>query len=368
MNRTDSPGGALDASITLRLGHLDLDVELRANPGEVLALLGPNGSGKTTTLRVLAGLEAIDDGRVVIGDRIVDDPGRNVFVQPEHRHVSMMFQDHLLFPHMDLVDNVAFGLRANGIDRQTAGRRATEWLTRVGLGEHIRSRPGAVSGGQAQRAALARALVRDPALLLLDEPLSALDVGTRNSLRRDLRTHLDGFEGATLLVTHDPLDALALADHIAVIEDGRITQHGTLAEVTRSPQTAYVAELMGTNLLRGTASGTSVLVERSGSVTALPPEMTSVVVAEAHHGPVIVLIRPNSITLHRNEPDSSQRNRFQGTVKGLDLLGDRVRVHLDALIPLVAEVTDRAVEELGLVSGSSIWVAFKATDLTVIEL
>ncbi|MEI2640242.1 MAG: ABC transporter ATP-binding protein [Microthrixaceae bacterium] len=368
MNETLDPNVVLDASITLRLGHLDLDVELRANPGEVLALLGPNGSGKTTTLRVLAGLEAIDDGRVVIGGQIVDDPTGNIFVRPEHRQVSMMFQDHLLFPHMNLIDNVAFGLRANGIDKVSARRRATEWLTRVGLAEHIRSRPNVVSGGQAQRAALARALITDPTLLLLDEPLSALDVGTRSSLRRDLRTHLEGFGGATLLVTHDPLDALALADHVAVIEDGRITQQGALGDVTRSPTTAYIAELMGTNLLRGTASGTSVLVERVDSPTGLPPEWASVVVAEIHNGPVIVLIRPNSITLHRNEPDSSQRNRFQGTVSGFDLLGDRVRVHIDAPVPLVAEVTDLAVEELGLVSGSTIWAAFKATDLTVIEL
>jgi len=371
--------GGTDATIGLTLGRLDLEVALAVAPGEVLAVLGPNGSGKTTTLRVLAGLLAVESGRVVIGGVVVDDPLAATFVLPEHRRVGMVFQDHLLFPHLDLTENVAFGLRAKGAGRDDARRRAVDWLDRVGIGELAESRPAAVSGGQAQRAALARALVTEPSLLLLDEPLAALDVTTRTSLRRELRSHLGEFGGASVLVTHDTLDALALADRVIVIEEGRITQAGTLRDVTSTPRTPYVADLMGTNLLSGHAEGTSVVLDADGpavsgeqapgsveEATASAGRAT-VVTAEAHHGPVLVLVRPSSVTLHRDEPTGSPRNRWRGTVTGFDLLGDRVRVRIDGPVPLVAEVTPSAVDDLDLTAGSTVWAAVKATDLTVVD-
>ncbi len=351
------------ADIGLRLGRLDLGATVEVRSGEVLAVLGPNGSGKSTLLRCLAGLRAIDTGRIELAGAVVDDPATSTFVVPERRHVGVVFQDHLLFPHKDLTANVAFGLRARGVDRREADRRAAEWLGRVGLAGLERSRPGAVSGGQAQRAALARALITDPDLLLLDEPLSALDVGTRTGLRRDLRRHLGEFGGATVIVTHDALDALALADRVVVLEDGRVTQHGTLADVTGTPRTPYVAELMGTNLLLGRAAGVVVeLVGATGGGTG-----ASVTVAEPRTGDVLVLVRPSSVTVSTEEPAGSQRNRWPATVAGFDLLSERIRVRTDGPVPLVAEVTRAAVAELGLVEGSVVWTAVKATDLDVVE-
>ncbi len=351
-------GAATSAEVELDVGRLHLEVSIVVEPGEVLAVLGPNGSGKTTLLRVLAGLLAVDRGHVVVGGAVVDDPGSGRFVLPEHRRVGMVFQDHLLFPHLDLLDNVAFGLRATGAGRDAARSAATTWLDRVGLAGLERSRPRAVSGGQAQRAAVARALVTEPALMLLDEPLSALDVGTRTSLRRDLRTHLTDFGGATALVTHDALDALALADRVVVIEDGSITQSGPLDEVAGSPRTPYIADLMGTNLLAGRAAGNEVVID-GGRAT--------VVVGEPHDGPVLVLVRPSSVTLHRDVPKGSPRNRWPVRVVGFDPLGERVRVRLDGPISLSAEVTPAAIAELGLVDGSDVWAAVKATDTSVVD-
>ncbi len=361
---TGSTVAGVRADVALALGRLQLDVSIEVGPGEVLAILGPNGSGKSTLLRCLAGLRAIDRGRIELGGSVVDEPATGTFVFPERRRVGVVFQDHLLFPNLDLTANVAFGLRAQGLGRREAEARGAEWLRRVGLDGLERSRPRAVSGGQAQRAALARALVTDPAALLLDEPLSALDAGSRAAVRRELRRHLGEFPGATVLVTHDALDALALADRVAVLEDGRVTQSGSLAEVTGTPRTPYVAELMGTNLVAGTAHGTEVVVDDAG--TGASPVAT-VVVGETHHGPVLVLVRPSSVTLQRDEPTGSPRNRWRSTVSGFDLMGDRVRVRLDGPVPLVAEVTAAAVTDMGLVEGTRLWAAVKATDLEVVE-
>jgi molybdate transport system ATP-binding protein len=259
---------SLDASVALTLGRLDLDVTLSVAPGEMVAILGPNGAGKSTVLRALAGLLAIDRGRIAIDDVVVDDPGRSTFVAPERRPIGVVFQDYLLFAHLSALDNVAFGLRARGVGRADARRRAGDWLERVGLGDHAAHRPAALSGGQAQRVALARALATDPRLLLLDEPLAALDVGTRAEVRRDLRRHLQSFDGMRVMVTHDPVDAYALADRVAVVDAGRIVQLGTIAEVTAHPRSRYVASLVGTNLVAGdildgaltTATGARVLL------------------------------------------------------------------------------------------------------------
>lgn len=346
------------AQVDLELGRLRLDAALAVEPGEVVAVLGPNGSGKTTLLRILAGLLAVDRGRVVVGGEVVDDPETGTFVLPELRQVGVVFQDHLLFPHLSLLDNAAFGLRARGVGREEARNAAANWIERLGVGPVRKSRPREVSGGQAQRAALARALVTEPVLLLLDEPLSALDVGTRTSLRRDLRRHLAGFGGSTILVTHDALDALALADRVVVLEDGSVTQSGTLDEVAKSPRTPYVADLMDTNLLAGSCVGNEVALDGSDAV---------VVVAEQHAGPVLVLVRPSSVTVHLDVPEGSPRNRWRARVVGFDPLGERVRVRLDGPVPLHAELTATAVADLGLVEGSDVWLAVKATDITVVD-
>ncbi len=259
---------SLRAHVVVQRGALLVDVDLAVADGEVLAVLGPNGAGKSTVLRVLAGLLAPDGGRVAIdvpgGELVWDDGGRHV---PAHeRPLGMVFQDHLLFPHLSTTDNVAFGLRTRGVPKAQARTAAGEWLARVGLEGFGDRRPTQLSGGQAQRAALARALVGEPRLLLLDEPLSALDARTRLTVRAELRRHLAEFAGCTVLVSHDPVDAMALADRVLVVEDGRVVQEGTPAEVARMPRTDYVARLVGLSLLPGTATGTTVELDGGGQV------------------------------------------------------------------------------------------------------
>ncbi len=346
------------AEISLRLGQLGLRLDLDLAPGEVVALLGPNGAGKTTVLRTLAGLQGIDAGRIELGGHVVDEPGSEIFVQPEHRPVGVVFQDYLLFPHLSVLDNVAFGPRARGSARSAARAEAAEWVERVGMTAYAGSRPSAISGGQAQRVALARALATEPDLLLLDEPLAALDAATRATTRRDLRHHLAEFSGATVIVSHDPLDALALADRVVVLESGSVTQAGPITEVTSRPRTDYVAALLGVNLLRGHADSTAVRIEGSSTV---------VTIAENHSGPTNLLVRPQAVALHGSEPDTSARNVWCCEVTGFDLLGDHVRVHLGGDIGLVADVTPAAVAELGLIEGSEVWASVKATDITAFE-
>ena len=220
------------------------------------------------------------------------------------------------------------------------------------------SRPAELSGGQAQRAALARALAADPQLLLLDEPLAALDAGTRSTVRRDLKRHLNQFDGATVLITHDPLDALALADRVVVLEAGRVTQAGTLADVTTRPRTPYVAELLGVNLLRGHGSDHTVVVSDDGVRSDV-----TVAVGGPVDGDTLALIRPNAVSLHRSPPDTSARNQWRCTIDGFDLLGDRVRVRLAGRFDLVAEITPESVSRLGLIEGAEVWASVKATEI-----
>jgi len=342
------------AQVRVQLGSLDLDAAIDIAPGELVAVLGPNGAGKSTLLRSLAGLQPIDAGRIAIDATVVDD-GDAVFVEPERRPIGVVFQQYLLFEHMSVLENVAFGLRARGTARADARRTAGEWLERVGLSEYASQRPPALSGGQAQRVALARALAADPRLLLLDEPLAALDVGTRASVRRDLRQHLASFDGMRLLVTHDPVDAYALADRVAILEGGRIVQTGTLAEVTARPRSRYVADLVGVNLVRG--------VVRNGVLRT--GDGASVVIADAAPGDSIAVIRPHSVVLTTDAPTSSARNVWPGTIVDIDRLGDRVRVVIDGPIPLAVEITAAALDALHLRPGDPVHAAVKATDIDV---
>jgi molybdate transport system ATP-binding protein len=349
----------LAADVRLRLGELDLALEVEVADGEVVALLGPNGAGKTTALRAIAGLLPLDAGRITVGDRVLDEPATNTFVPTSERPIGVVFQDYLLFPRMTALDNVAFGLRARGLDRSEARARAAGWLERVGLADHAGDRPRRLSGGQAQRVALARALATDPQVLLLDEPLAALDARTRLHVRAELRRHLATFPGARLLVTHDPIDALVLADRIVVLEAGRVSQEGTTADVARRPRSAYVAELVGVNLLLGAAAGDRTVRLPSGAevVTADPLPGTDLAVA----------VRPQAVTLSPHQPEGSARNAWALTVADLEADHDRVRVRLVGPLDLVAEVTPAAVAELDLAPGQELWASVKAVDLAVYE-
>jgi len=346
----------LSVAARVQRGALAVDVDLEVRPGELLAVLGPNGAGKTSLLRAIAGLTPLDGGRIAIDGAVVDDVAAEVFVQPERRPVGVVFQDYLLFGHMSVVENVAFGLRARGMARSAALAAARGWLDRLGVGDRAADRPAVLSGGQAQRVALARALATDPRVLLLDEPLAALDVASRVAVRRDLRNHLASFEGVRVLVTHDPVDAYTLADRVAVIEDGRITQVGTLAEVTAHPRTRYVADLVGVNLVEGR-------VDRGVLTTAAGAH---VVIADATDGPSLAVIRPHSISLVRSAPaGSSVRNQWAATVTEISPLGSRVRVGLVGALPLTAEITLDAVQALSLRPGDTVIAAVKATDIEV---
>ena len=344
----------LVAAVRTTVGELVLDVELEVPAGSTVAVLGPNGAGKTTLLRVLAGLHPLEAGNVVLdGESLVDHP-------PEHRPVAVVFQDHALFPHLSALDNVAFGLRCRGVRRTEAAAQAAAWLARVGLGDRSDDRPAALSGGEAQRVALARALATSPRLLLLDEPMAALDATTRLTTRRDLLRHLADHDGVRLVVTHDPLEAMALADRLVVLEHGQVVQRGTGAELTAHPATAYVADLVGVNLLAGHLADDGVLSVAGSNVrlrTAGPGPT----------GPVSVVFHPRAVALHRNEPEGSPRNVWPGEAVGVDVDRDRARVRVAVApgVEVVAEVTVAAVTELQLAGGGRVWASVKATDLSV---
>jgi molybdate transport system ATP-binding protein len=331
-----------------------LDVAISADPGEVVAVLGPNGAGKSTLLRAAAGLLGVDTGRIELDGVVLDDPDSATFVVPERRRIGVVFQDHRLFPHLRVLDNVAFGLRSRGVPRVQARAEAATWLDRLDLAKLSRRRPSQLSGGQAQRVALARALACEPAALLLDEPLAALDVQTRAEVQGELREHLAGFQGPTLFVTHDPIEALLLASRIVVLEQGRVAQQGTPAEITSRPATPYVARLVGMNLYAGRSSRGVVALDGGGTL----------VVQDAVDGRVLVALRPSALTVYAEEPHaSSARNIWQARIAALAPLGDRIRLTATADQTVFVDVTASAVAQLGLAPGRAVWLTAKATDL-----
>ncbi|MET9559512.1 ABC transporter ATP-binding protein [Streptomyces tauricus] len=344
--RADPSDEGLDAHLVVERGTFRLDVALRVAPGEVVALLGPNGAGKTTALRALAGLTPLTGGRLRLDGTALER------TPPESRPVGVVFQDYLLFPHLTALDNVAFGPRCQGASKAEARARAAEWLDRLGLAEHAGAKPRRLSGGQAQRVALARALATRPRLLLLDEPLAALDARTRLEVRAQLRRHLAEFEAVAVLVTHDPLDAMVLADRLVVVEDGRIVQEGAPADIARRPRTDYIAQLVGLNLYRGEADGHAVRLDAGPAITT----------TEALRGPVFVAFPPSSVTLYRDRPTGvSARNLWACEVAGLETHGDQIRADLAGELPLVADLTTAAAAELDLHPGASVWATVKAT-------
>lgn len=347
----------LDVRARLAVGDLDIDVAFCVDRGETVALVGPNGAGKTSVLRAISGLDAIDAGRIRFDDQTWDDPAASVHVEPAARRVGVVFQDYLLFEHLCSVDNVAFGLRARGADAAAARTAALEELHRLGIADLAERRPSSLSGGESQRVALARALVTDPDVVLLDEPLAALDATTRASVRRDLRDRLATTDACRIVVTHDPIDAYALADRVVVIERGHVTQSGAIAELAGAPRSTYVADLLGTNMVRGTLSGSRLAVEAGGEL--------AVGAHDTADGPVLATVHPSAIALHRQRPEGSPRNVWQSTIESIDYAPDRVRVQLGAPFALAVEITPSGLAALEITQGETVWASVKASEIAV---
>jgi molybdate transport system ATP-binding protein len=357
---------SLEVDVRLSRGSFAVEAAFVTEPGETLAILGPNGAGKSTLVSALAGVEPLERGRVVLEGDVLDDASTNKHVPPERRPVGVVFQDLRLFPHMSAVENAAFPLRARGTPRAKARSDAIALLDRLGLPEARRSAlPRDLSGGEAQRVALARALIHAPRLLLLDEPMSALDVQARSSLLPLVRNTLSSFPGPKVLVTHDPVEAMTLAAKTVVIEEGRVTQAGTPDELRAAPRTAYVAELVGVNLFHGLLErlepGAAKLVTRDGSlIVALPPD------APQEPGEVIATLRPADVVLHTEQPvRGSARNVLEGAIESVTIEGERVRVRVVSAPKLMAEVTLGSMERLGLRVGTRVWASFKAVEVDI---
>jgi molybdate transport system ATP-binding protein len=293
-------------------------------PGEVLAVIGPNGAGKSSLVQALAGLVPAEGSATLDGTDLLTRPAQD-------RRVGLVFQNQLLFPHLSALANVAFGPRSRDAGRAEAEATARQWLDRLGVGDLAHRRPRQLSGGQAQRVAIARALATDPRLLLLDEPLTGLDVKVAMALRIELGRHLASYDGATLLVTHHAIDALTIADRVLVLDAGQVAQLGTPAEVSQRPRTEHVARLVGLNVVR-----------EADSLVAFPPEVVAVSLAT---------------------PEGSPRLRWQGQVVDVSPHGDAVRllVHTTAGPDLIADVTPGSATELGLAPGRPVWLSVKET-------
>jgi len=350
----------LRAVAVRRLADFRLEAEIEVERGATLAVVGETGAGKTTLLRMLAGLDHPDAGRIELGDQVYFDGTARPPVPAWRRSVGYVGQDCALFPHLSAFDNVAFGLRNQGLRGRWVRARVGETLERLGLGDLARRKPRALSGGQRQRVAVARALVIEPALLLLDEPLSALDLETRRALQSELRRLLAEFPGATVYVSRSPTEAALFGDRIAVIENGLTTQKGTPDELVRVPRTPYVAEFLGVNLYRGTLG----YRDFAGMVEVQTPDITLSVVDPGGEDEAFVMVNPRAVTLSLERLEGSAQNVFYGPIGDLvpaPPFGDRVRVAVESKPPIVAEVTKHTIETLGLKSGLPVYASFKAS-------
>lgn len=347
-------------SLSFRAEVTDRDVsaEFEVATGETVALLGPNGAGKSTVLAVAAGLLTPDSGEVVLDGRTLLSTSNRIDEPPHRREVALLAQEPLLFPHLNVLENVAFGPRSRGRSRREARDQARGWLGRVEAAELSSRTPAQISGGQAQRAAVARALAAEPQLLLLDEPMAALDVGVAPALRQMLRQVLA--DRTTLLVTHDVLDALLLADRVIVMDRGRIVEDGPSRDVLSRPRSSFAAQLAGLNLLTGTWTGEHVALpdgsKLHGIVTGPPPSTGEQVVAT---------FRPQAVAVYLDEAAGSPRNTFEVVITDLEPVGELFRVRSERLS---ADITAPAVADLNLVPGAPVRFSIKATEVAIYRL
>ncbi|MTD16993.1 ATP-binding cassette domain-containing protein [Nakamurella sp. YIM 132087] len=348
-----------------------VDVALDVAPGRTLALLGPNGAGKSTVLSVIAGLLVPDRGHVLVAGRTLTEvrPDGSVAaaVSPQQRQIGLMGQQPLLFPHLTALENIAFGPRSQGRGRVQARRQAETWLEVLGLAQFARRKPRQLSGGQAQRVALARALAAGPDLLLLDEPLGALDAATAPEVRQVLRTHLREQGTTAVLVTHDLLDAAVLADDAVVLERGEVTDSGPVARVLQAPRSVFGAALAGLDLVEGTASesvGSGEVVQVRAGNGSVVSGLASEPVAAGES--VVAVFAPSAVAVHREQPGGSPRNAWPAVVRAVQAVGGTVRVDTSGgPASIAADLTPAAVAELELVSGLPVVLAVKATEIAV---
>jgi molybdate transport system ATP-binding protein len=343
----------LEAAITIRRPRFRIEAGLNAADGTVVAVIGPNGAGKSTLVETLCGLVPLEAGRVTVGGAPWEDPKAGIRLPPQRRSVGVMFQMLALFPNMTAVENVAYGMRSLGATASAARKSAHQGLERLGAAELADTPVGRLSGGQAQKVALARALATEPDLLLLDEPTSKLDVTTQMEVRRAVLAVLKDFAGVTVVVTHQPMEAMALADEVVVLEEGRVTQRGAPSDLQLRPRSSWVAEFGGVNLLAGRSSGDLVQLG-SGALVA---------VVDAPIGDVFATIDPNAIALHRTAPEGTPRNVWKLEVADVDLEESRARVRMTGPLTLVAEITRAAATELQLEAKGSVWASAKATQV-----
>ncbi len=373
----------LTAALDTHLNTFHLDINFSAGKGKTTVLLGESGAGKSTVLRLLAGLLYPERGYISLEGISYFDSERHLAIPPQERPFGYVFQDYVLFPHLSVFENVAFGLHAQHLPRRVVRHRVSEALEQVHLAGYDQRRPAQLSGGQQQRVAIARALALHPQLLLLDEPLAALDVQTRREVRQELRNLLSGTGITTVMVTHQYLEALLFGYHILVLEQGRVIQQGSHRDLLQYPRSSYVAELVGMNFFRGrvicceTGALCTIQLQNNGRTGI---ELSAALEEQAQKLPgagdeAFVLVDPRSITLYQTLPDSSARNVFQGTIVQLLHLGvpfgsssehnGRVRVSLivdDSVLPLTAEITEASANRMELTEGKIIYAAFKATE------
>ena len=343
----------MSVNIDIRVADRDVEVAFDVAAGETVAILGPNGAGKSTTLDVVGGLLRPDAGRVALDGDVLTGDGR--WVAPHARRTALLAQDPLLFPHLSVLENVAFGPRSRGTGRRAARASAEQWLAEVDATELAGRRPAQLSGGQAQRVAIARALAADPRLLLLDEPMAALDIAVAPALRQLLRRVLAG--RTAVVVTHHVLDALLLADRVVVLEGGRVVEQGRARDVLSRPRSSFAARFAGLNLVAGTATPDGVRRPDGSVLHGTPGDPAPAAGDEA-----VAVFRPSAVAVHREPPGGSPRNALVVRIDELEPHGDTLRVRAG---DLAADVTLAAATELGLAPGTEVVFVVKATEVSV---